>query len=80
MTRSYIWKIPQNPQESYRANKQIQQSFSLQDKHTKIECVYTSAMNNPKWKLKNLIYNSIQIKYLGINLTKDIKNCTAERN
>ena len=59
MTRSYIWKIPQNTQESYRANKQIQQSFSLQDKHTKIECVYTSAMNNPKWKLKNSIYNSI---------------------
>ena len=59
MTRSYIWKIPQNPQESYRANKQFQQSCSLQDKHTKIKCVYTSAMNTPKRKLRNSIYNSI---------------------
>ena len=57
-------------------------SEKLKDQNIQKFCSFTLTMNNSKTKLKkkNCIYNSIyskRVEYLGINLTKEMKNmCT----
>lgn len=45
----------------------------MQHQYTKISCTYRQQCEHPeKNKFKNMIYNNKNIKYLGINPTKDM--------
>ena len=65
-----------NLQKTVRANKQIQQSCGLQEQHTKI-CISTPSNEQSEKEIKKAISfpkASERIKYLEINLAKEMKD------
>lgn len=75
MTQCCTWKNLNTPPKTVRTDKQIQQSYRLQNKHTKVIVFYMLIMK-PESKIKEdiLFTKTTKLKCLKINLTKKLKD------
>ena len=60
------------------ANKHIQQSCKVKDRHTKIVCIHQQWTNEKEIKKISFAKAFRRIKYLRINLTEEVKDLHSE--